>query len=89
MSTNNTTPDEVLSQVQEILAEMTGNDIAEIGPQALLEDELGVTPVDFSRIIAKLNTQFDINLDARELMDEEISAVKELAMIVREEAELG
>ena len=58
------------SQVQEILVEMTGNDIAEIGPQALLEDELGVTPVDFSRIIAKLNTQFDINLDARELMDE-------------------
>lgn len=83
------TLESVFNIVQQTIAEVTGNDIIDVYPQAELEEELGVTPVDFKRIIMEINKSLEIELDVRELDQEEIATVKELATIVAEEALLG
>lgn len=79
----------VLLTVQQVIADVTGNDIAEVHPDAELEEELGVTPIDFSRIILELNKTFSIVLNTEEIEEQEVSTVRELAVIVSEEALLG
>ncbi len=89
MATYNISQEEVMAQVQQIIADLTGNDIADIMPQTQLEEELGITPIDFRRLVAEINKQFEIDLDARSLIEEEVSTVKELVLIATEEAILG
>jgi len=79
----------VLLTVQQVIAEVTGNDIAEVHPDAELEEELGVTPIDLSRIILELNKTFGIVLNTKEIEEQEVATVRELAVIVSEEALLG
>lgn len=79
----------VLLTVQRVISEVTGNDIAEIYPDAELEEELGVTPIDLSRIILELNKTFGIVLNTKEIEEQEVATVRELAVIVSEEALLG
>lgn len=83
------TKESVQEIVRQVIADVTGNDIAEVHPQAELEDELGVTPVDLGRIIVELNKELDIQLSARDVEAEEVTTVQELTVIVSEEALLG
>lgn len=86
---NNYSQEEILAKVQQIIADLTGNDIDDVLPTAEFEEDLGVTPVDFKRIISELNREFEIDLNAQVLLNEEVNTVKELVIIVREEAVLG
>lgn len=81
--------DSVLLTVQQVIADVTGNDIADVYPEAELEEELGVTPLDLNRIVVELNKTFEIFLDIKEIEEQEVSTVKELAVIVLEEVVLG
>lgn len=79
----------ILGQIKEIIADSTANNAADISAETQLEYELGVTPVDFKRIVAEINRHFSLNLQAQQLLDDEISTAQELAVIVREEIVLG
>lgn len=81
--------DSVLLTVQQVIADVTGNDIADVYPEAELEEELGVTPLDLNRIVVELNKTFEIFLDIKEIEEQEVGTVKELAVIVLEEVVLG
>lgn len=89
MTMHNQSQEIFMERVREIIADTTGNDVADVLPGTQFEDELGVTPVDFKRIVAEINNEFEIELDPQTLLDEEVSTVRELTIIVREEAELG
>lgn len=82
-----------LPQLQEFLADFTGNDIEEIHPYSHLEDDLGLTLVDdLPRMVAKINQAFEIKLQAKEVMSELETAgesVAELAKLIDDECELG
>jgi acyl carrier protein len=77
-----------LAKVSRIIAESTGNEIEEVAPNALLVDDLGITDTDFARIILRLNKEFYTSIDPEET-PEDIETVRELAILVLEEAELG
>jgi acyl carrier protein len=79
----------VLLSVQQIVAEVTGNEIADVHPDAELEEELGVTPLDMNRIILELNKTFGVILNTKEIEEQEVTTVRELAVILAEEALLG
>lgn len=83
------TTESVTKTVQQVIADVTGNDLVEIHPQAELEEELGVTPVDLGRIVAELNNTLGLELDIRAIEAEDITTVQELTIIVTEEALLG
>lgn len=81
--------DEVtLERVREIIAEVTGNEIDDVLPESHLEDDLGVLPMDFKRLISRLDTEFGIHLESNEII-EEIETVHQLTLVVAEEKELG
>jgi acyl carrier protein len=80
--------DEILTIIQNIIADLTGNEIEDVDPQYDLEEDLNITPVDFKRIISTLNSYFDIELDLSEI-DDEIETVTELSVLVQDESELG
>lgn len=83
------TQEEVVERIRNIIAETTGNDISDIFPDTLLDDELEITTVDFKRIVAAINNEYQIELNPDELLEEDINTVIELAMVVREETELS
>lgn len=79
---------ETLRAVQNILADLTGNDLDEVYPDAQLEEELNISLTEFMQIVRKINQQFGIALNAKEL-HEEVETVLELATAVHDELELG
>jgi acyl carrier protein len=84
------TDEATLKRVCDIIAETTGNELEDVQPYAFLDDDLGVTPLDFTRIVKQINKDFGIRLDADELLEtEEIETVAHLATVVAEEKELG
>lgn len=83
------TQEEVVERIRTIIAETTGNDIGDIFPDTLLDDELEITTVDFKRIVVAINNEYQIELNPDELLEEDINSVIELAMVVREETELS
>jgi len=78
--------DEILTIIQNIIADLTGNEIEDVDPQYDLEEDLNITPIDFKRIIATINSYFDIELD---MNGDEIETVAELSILVQDESELG
>jgi acyl carrier protein len=80
--------DEILTIVQNIIADLTGNEIEDVDPMYDLEEELGITEIDFRRIIKTINEYYDIHLDLDEV-SHEAETVEELTSLVQEEAELG
>lgn len=82
-----------LEKLREFLEDFTGNDIEDIHPYSHLEDDLGLTLVDdVPRMVAKLNSFFEIKLQAAEVMSELETAgetVAELAKLIDDECELG
>jgi len=67
---------------------MTGNEIEDVDPQYNLEDDLGITEIDFKRILKTINSYFNIELNHKEI-SEEIETVTELTILVQDESELG
>jgi len=88
MSTPAFLPEEIFTIIQNIIANLTGNEVQDIDPQSDLEEDLGITDVDFKRIIKTINSYFDIELNLTEIEDE-IETVEELSTLVRDESELG
>lgn len=79
-----------LKSVREIISEETGNDFEEIVPEMFLEEELEIAESDLARLIKVINAHFNIQLDAAEIEEEEsVKTVKQLAVVVAEEIELG
>lgn len=79
---------ETLRAVQNLVAELTGNDLEEVHPDAQLEDELNISLTEFVQIVRRINQQFGVSLNAKEL-HEETETVIELATAVHDELELG
>lgn len=79
-----------LKTVREIISEETGNDFEEIVPEMFLEEELEIAESELARLIKAINTHFSIQLNAAEIEEEEsVKTVKQLAVVVAEEIELG
>lgn len=82
-----------LEQLRQFLAEKTSNDLEEIQPYSNLEDDLGINLADdFPRLLAQINTEFEIDLDLDTVIDEMEMAgetVAELAKLIDDESELG
>ncbi len=82
-----------LEQLRQLLAEKTSNDLEEIQPYSNLEDDLGINLADdFPRLLAQINTEFEIDLDLETVVGEMEMAgetVAELAKLIDDESELG
>jgi acyl carrier protein len=79
-----------LTKVRELISEETGNDFEEIVPEMFLEEELEIAESNLAHLIKTINTNFNIQLNATEIEEEEsVKTVKQLAVVVAEEIELG
>lgn len=80
--------EQTLTKIQFIIANSTGNDPEDITPDSTLDEELNLTETDMTRIVHEINKAFGIALRPTDVSDE-AESVKELALLVHEEAELG
>lgn len=86
---------EIFNRLRQLLTDITGNDIEEVVPNADLEEDLGLDlDLDISRIVDRINKEFEIELNEKavfkELTEETHHAsVAELAKLVYDEHELG
>lgn len=85
---------EVFNRFRQLLTDITGNDIEEVVPDADLEEDLGLDlDVDISRLVDRINKEFEIELHEKavykELTEEAHASVAELAKLVYDEYELG
>lgn len=80
--------EEILTIIQNIIADLTGNEIEDVDPQSDLEVNLGITEVDLKRILKTINSYFDIDLRLKDI-SEEIETVTDLSRLVQDESELG
>lgn len=80
--------EKTLLKVQEIVADVTGNELEDITAYTTFEDELGVTDPDMLRIIDEINNAFGIELPAKQL-SQEVETVQDLALLVHDETSLG
>ncbi len=80
--------EEVLTIVQNIIADLTGNELEDVDPTSDLENDLNINELDFKRIVNTLNLDFNISLTIDEVL-EEAETVEELSILVQEESELG
>ncbi|MBP7740724.1 hypothetical protein KA089_00905 [Candidatus Woesebacteria bacterium] len=80
--------EEILTIIQNIIADMTGTEIEDVDPQYDLEDDLGITEIDLKRILKTINSAFNIELNHKEIA-EDIETVTDLSILVQEESELG
>lgn len=84
-----TTPSAIFEQLRTIIAELTGNDPADIHPESDLVDDLGIIPeTDLPRIVKRVNNEFEIILDQKEIMTE-AQTVSDILTKVTDEVELG
>lgn len=85
---------EIFNRLRQLLTDLTGNDIEEVLPDSDLEEDLGLNlDVDITRIVERINQEFEINLQDsvvfQELTEEAHASVAELAKLVYDEYELG
>jgi acyl carrier protein len=85
---------EIFNRLRQLLADITGNHIEEVVPDADLEEDLGLDlDVDLSRLVDRINKEFEIELREKtvyqELTEEAHASVAELAKLVYDEYELG
>jgi len=85
---------EIFNRLRQLLVDITGNDIEEVVPGADLEEDLGLNlDVDLSRLVNRVNKEFEIELNEKivykELTEEAHASVAELAKLVYDEYELG
>ncbi len=80
-------PATTLSVVQQVVSDVTGNDMEDITLDALLEDDLGINMVtEFLPILKGIQKQVDVILPIREVKN--CLTVAELVELVDEEREL-
>jgi len=78
-----------LSQVQEVIAEITGYEPSDVQPHFNLEDDLQLNmETDFLAVIKRINSHFHTHFNAKELA-EEVETVSELVDMIEDETELG
>lgn len=81
------------TKLQQFLSEMTGNDLEEVQPESVLDEDLGFDlEADLARILYKVNTNFDIELfvkDVKQVFAETAATVEVLAKLIDDEIELG
>jgi acyl carrier protein len=80
--------DQRFDQLRTILAEMTGNDAGDIHPDSSLIDDLGATEIDITRMVKRINADFEINLKVAAVLDE-VETVEHLLAMIIDEADLG
>jgi acyl carrier protein len=85
---------EVFNRLRQLLADVTGNSIDEVWPDADLEEDLGLDlDLDTERLIDLINHEFEISMSAKhvyqELTENAGAKVAELAKLVYDECELG
>lgn len=84
---------DIFEQLREVLAFATGHSVEEIMSTSQLEADLGVNlEEDFPRLVSAINKKFEIELKARQVLDELAEAgdtIEQLARLVEEEVELG
>ena len=80
-------------KLRNLLAEATVLDVSDIEADSHFEDDLGISFMeDFPRLLAIINSEFEIKLDIEEVLDEleEMGETfGDLAQIIEEECELG
>lgn len=78
-----------LSDVQNIIAEITGYEPNDIQPHFDLEDDLQLNmETDFLAVIKRINTHFGTHFKAKEIA-EDVETVGHLVDMVEDETELG
>lgn len=84
-------PQEELNHIFEtlrtLISQTAGNDPAEIYPEADIEHDLGLSPLDMARITTKLNHKLDIELEVDTTKD--IETIEEWLQIIIDEVRLG
>lgn len=85
---------EVFNRLRQLLADVTGNSIDEVWPDADLEEDLGLDlDLDTERLVDLINQEFEVSMSSKhvyqELTDEAGAKVAELAKLVYDECELG
>lgn len=92
MSTQSST----FQKLQEVLAELTGNEIEDIGLESHLEEDLGlILDDDYPRLINKIKQKFadeEMEFNAEEMTEhlrEAGETVAQLVKIIDEERDLG
>lgn len=88
MSSKHARIEEIITIIQNIIADLTGNELEDVDPQYDLEDDLGITEIDFKIILKTINSYFNIDLKAKDI-SEEVETVEELSRLVQDEADLG
>ena len=84
------TPEDArLDHLRTILAEMTGNEAADIHVDSALVDDLGIVEeTDLPGIVKRINKEFEIHLDGGAVA-EEVETVEDLLTMITDEVELG
>lgn len=54
-------------RVQQLLAEITGNDFDEIFPDSYIHDDLNMTPMELAQFLASIESVFGIKLRREDL----------------------
>lgn len=84
---------ELFNRLRLVLVEVTGNDPEEVVPAAHLEDDLGMNlDEDITRLVEKINEEFEIELEPSVVFDELSEAgetVAALLQLIHDELELG
>lgn len=68
------TNEEILTKIQEILADALGADEDEVSSSATLVGDLGAESIDFLDIVFNLEKEFDIKIKRGELFPENLAA---------------
>ncbi|MBU0978623.1 MAG: phosphopantetheine-binding protein [Patescibacteria group bacterium] len=83
------TKTDIMPQLIDVIATVTGNDPEQISPESHLEEDLGIVlDQDFNRLLAKINAEFSIELNPG-LASSQAETISDLATLVVEETELG
>ena len=72
--------------LQRIIAETTGNDLEDITLDAEPEEDLGITMMELSSIVAKLQKELDIRLSMKAVKD--CATVAEFVELIDDERDL-
>ncbi|HEX9817570.1 MAG TPA: hypothetical protein VGA89_01590 [Patescibacteria group bacterium] len=85
--------EKIFEQLRELLAVTIGHNPEEITPASQLEIDLGINlEEDFARLLAIINHEFGIELEAGHVLhelEEAQDSVEQLAKLIEEEVELG
>ena len=78
-----------LTEVQDIIAEITGYEPTDIQPHFNLEEDLQLNmETDFLAVVKRINAHFHTHFKAKDLADE-VETISQLVEVIEDETELG